>query len=75
MSQLLGPTDVVSGNGVIATSQQGNLEYGQIDLRFAPGGGGAINRGGNYTLRAGNGQSWATVCLLHDGDQVSFKVM
>jgi hypothetical protein len=73
--QLIGATQVLGGGGqLVATSQQGNLEYGQIDLVFGPGGGAAVGVGGNYTLRSGAG-SWKSVCTSREGDMLHFKVM
>jgi len=75
MSKLLGATQVLNGGGVIvATSQQGNCEYGQIDLVFASGAGAPVQVGGNYTLQAG-GDKWKCVCTSREGDMLHFKVM
>lgn len=74
MPNTLRLTDVHSANGVIATSHEGGMEYNQIDLRFPPGGGNAINVGGHYTLTSG-AHRWTTMCTARHGDQFSFEVM
>jgi hypothetical protein len=72
---MIGATQVLGGGGVVvATSINGNREYGQIDLDFAPGAGNAVNVGGNYTLQAPGGQ-WRTVCTSHEGDLYHFREM
>ncbi len=73
--EIIGATQVLGGGGqVVATSREGNLETGQIDLVFAPGAGNAVQVGGNYTLRSGN-STWKCVCTNREGDMLHFKVM
>ena len=73
--RLIGATQVLGGGGiVVATSNNGNLEYGQIDLPFNAGAGNGINVGGNYTLQSPAGL-WHTVCTSREGDLYHFRVM
>lgn len=64
---MIGATQVLAGQGVIATSLQGNFEAGTITLVFGSAAAMApIQRGGNYTLRDARGNLYRVVCTGPD---------
>lgn len=64
---MMGATEVLAGQGVIATSRQGNFEAGIISLEFNSAAEMAqIERGGNYTLRDAAQNLYTVVCTGAD---------
>jgi hypothetical protein len=72
--QMLRNVDVLDGaGGVIATSSSGNYEGGTISLT-APAPAGRIQKGANYSLREGGGQTYRSTCTGMDAGHTYFHV-
>jgi hypothetical protein len=72
--QMLGRVEVLDGVGaVIATSSSGNYEGREISLS-TPAPAGRVQKGGNYSLRDGGGQTYRCTCTGMDAGTAYFAV-